>query len=313
MKKCGKLIFTIILLLLLPFLLWHSTVVGEGVRWGLTLSFRAVIPALFPAMVLCGMIGELAEAVPAPVPLTVWLTSHLCGFPLGERTLAKVYHRGLLSKKQAIRLSACCSNASPAFLIAYAGEMVLHSRKMGILLFISQLLVSLFLCMLLNAFQGSRRPDPEERPLLPVLTDSIAAAATGSLVLSGYITLFSVVGALFQQHSGYAYFYGFLELSGGLCVLPRGVWQLYFAAAMTAFSGWSVMLQNSAFLLAEQLPLWPMLLGKLFYLICLPPVFLFLASPSPTAAWILFPLLGVALIFMISFDKRQKSRYNEKK
>lgn len=301
MKKYSKIIFVLLLLAGLAGLLLRSPQAGQGVKDGLTLSFRAVLPALFPAMVLCGMIGELAECLPLPPAATLWLTSHLCGFPLGVRTLMRGYRRGLISRSQAICLSVCCSNASPAFLIVYAGETILKDCKVGLLLLAGQLLISLFLAVLLGAFREKWVVPTTDRPLLPIATGSIAAAAQGALTLTGYITLFSVIASLFDDLPGFDFFYGFLEISGGLAALPTGPLQLFLVAAQVGFSGWSVMLQNGSFLLEEHLPLWPMLLGKCLYMLCLPPFVL--ASLQSTY---FLPFLSALFVISIIFLTNQK-------
>lgn len=264
MKKYAKMIFTFSLLLLLPLLLLEGSRAGEGVRQGLALSYRAVLPALFPAMVVCGMIGELAEYITLPPAWTLWLTSHLCGFPLGIKTLARAYHRGLLSKEQTLRLSACCANASPAFLILYAGQKILGSTRDGIILLISQTLVSLLLGIATGALRITPPPPPEEKSLLSVAASSFSGAALGGLTLCGYITFFAMLAALLQEIPFFSYIYGFLELTGGL----RGGFLL--AAAMIGFSGCSVLLQNAAFLAEERLSVLPLLLGKAVYTLALP-------------------------------------------
>lgn len=264
MKKYAKMIFTFFLLLLLPLLLWEGTRAAEGVRQGLELCYRAVLPALFPAMVVCGMIGELAEYIPLPPNRTLWLTSHLCGFPLGIRMVARAYHRRLIDRSQAQRLSACCANASPAFLIVYGGNL-LGSRRDGILLFLGQLLVSLIIALANGALQKSAAPPPKDRSLLSVAAASLSSAATGGLILTGYITFFSMLAALCRDLPGFGYLYGFLELTGGLAALPAGGPRLLIAGAMAGFSGFSVLLQNASYLLEEGLSLRPLLRGKLIY------------------------------------------------
>lgn len=264
MKKYAKTIFTFLLILLLPLLLWEGTRAAEGVRQGLELCYRAVLPALFPAMVVCGMIGELAEYLPLPPARTLWITSHLCGFPLGVRTVTRAYHRGLIDRSQALRLSACCANASPAFLIVYAGN-ILGSRRDGVFLFLGQLLVSLILALVSGALHKSNAPPPENRSLLSITAGSLSAAAIGGLTLAGYITFFSMLAALCRELPGFGYLYGFLELTGGLTALPENGPRLAIAGAMAGFSGLSVMLQNASYLLEEGLSLRPLLRGKLIY------------------------------------------------
>ncbi len=261
-------LFLFLLILLLVF----GRKAGDGVRQGLTLAYTAVLPALFPAMVVCGMMGELAESLPLPSALTLWITSHLCGFPLGIRTLARAANRGIISRKQAIGLIPACANASPAFLIGFAGEVILGSAAKGVVLFLGQFLLSGLLLWAGGALKEKRDPLPEEKPLLPLLTGSISAAAIGALTLTAYITLFSVLAALLGNLPHFAFYYGFLELSGGLAALPDTNLKFALAAAMTGFSGLSVFLQNAAYLAEERLPVLPLLWGKLFTGICLPPL-----------------------------------------
>ncbi len=264
MKKYAKIIFTFLLLLLLPVLLLKGSTAAEGVRQGLNLAYRRVLPALFPAMVVCGMIGELSEYIPLPTAWTVWLTSHLCGFPLGIKTLVRTYQRGLLPKEQTVRLSACCANASPAFLVVYAGEKLLGDSGEGVLLLMGQTLISLLIGLLGGAFKNTVPPPTEDKKLLSAMASGFSGAALGALTLTGYITFFAMLAALLQGFPYFDYLYGFLELTGGL----RG--GLLLAAAMIGFSGCSVLLQNAAYLAEEQLPILPMVAGKCVYAVGMP-------------------------------------------
>lgn len=276
MKKYVKTVFVLTVIGLLVFLLLHSRQAGEGVRRGLTLSFSAVLPALFPAMVLSGLVGELAECLPMPPAVTVWLTSHLCGFPLGIRTLTLAYERGLLTKHQATRLTFSCANASPAFLIAFAGEAVFESKRLGVLLFCGQLTVSFLLLIFSGALKKPLCCLPTERPLIPILTRSISAAANGSLQITAYITVFSVIAVLLEKFKVFQKVYGFLELTGGLAALPQDA--IFLGGAMVGFSGLSVFLQNTSYLTEVKISPFPMLLGKCIYGMWIPLFLLFFAN-----------------------------------
>ena len=168
MKKYVLMFFAALLFMTMPVLLLHGGAAGAGVRSGLELAYRSVLPALFPAMVVCGMIGETAEYLPLPPALAIWINGHLCGFPLGIKTLARAYHRGLLTRRQTIRLSACCANASPAFLVLYAGQSVLGSRQEGILLLLGKVMISLGVAVCTGALEDTPTLPAEERPLLVV-------------------------------------------------------------------------------------------------------------------------------------------------
>lgn len=303
MKKYEKTILTIILLLFLPLLLFKGGTAAQGVQQGLELAYRRVLPALFPAMVLCGMIGELAEYLPLPIGWTFWLTSHLCGFPLGIKTLVRGYRRGLLTKEQALKLSACCANASPAFLILYIGNDVLGSSKTGLLFVFCQLIISFMIGVINGSFKKTFSFPQQEQPLLTVVANSIANAALGSLCLTGYITFFAVVAGICRDLPYFEYLYGILELTGGIKALPAA--NQLTVAAMVGFSGICVLLQNAAYLLEAQLPIKQLVLGKCIY-----------AAGMPLAALCIhqYPVAFLAIlpVFLICFDKWKKRLYNNK-
>lgn len=304
MKKYGKIVFTFFLLILLVLLTVFSNEAGEGVRHGLRLSFSSLLPALFPSMVLCSMIGALAEYIPLPPPITIWITSHLCGFPLGIRTLTQSYHRGLLTKEQTLRLSACCSNASPAFLITYIGKGVLGSTEAGIVLFLGQLTISFLLGLLLNVFHAPLPPKPQDRPLLGIITESIGSASAGGLQLTGYITLFAVVAQLLQKIPLFSYLYPFMEICGGIGALPHGNHSLLVAAA-AGFSGLSVLLQNAFFLAEEELSTLPLFFSKCIYATLLPLFILWFSSPEKAIIPLILSLFFVILRKALTNGKKR--------
>ena len=101
----------------------------------LQLWFEKMIPALFPFMVLSGLIVrlDLGKTITRPVyPLigsifrisrtmcTTLLTGFLFGFPLGAKTIAEQYSLGQLSKPQAQYLLSFCNNIGPVYLLSFA-------------------------------------------------------------------------------------------------------------------------------------------------------------------------------------------------
>ena len=162
------------------------------------------------------------------------------------------------------------------FLIGFTGETVLGSAKEGLILFLGQVLLSGVILLAGGTLKEKIERVPEEKPLLPVLTRSISAAAAGAVTLTAYITVFSVIAELLKGIPLFPYYYGFLELSGGLAALPDNELKFFFAAAIIGFSGVSVFLQNASYLIEERLPLMPLLAGKFFCGICLPPLALLL-------------------------------------
>jgi hypothetical protein len=300
MKKYLGLILICGGLLFFPLCFFFGTELGEGVRQGLTLTFRSVLPSLFPTAVVCGILGEMLEQFPLPPTQSLWGLSHLCGFPLGIKNIARAYRRGLVDRRSATRLSCCCANASPSFLLLYVGTALLKSIRAGIVLLIAQLILSFLLALASGALQEKSYPPPPQQPLAKVLTEGISSAAMGCLVLSGYIAFFSGVAALPLA----AHLHPFLEVTGG--IIGYGASDFYLLTSAVGFSGISVILQNAAELSKAGLSIYPMVAGKILYGIFLPPIAYFLIyCPLQTLAGLL-----ILTLFLISFDKRRKKRYN---
>ena len=259
-------IFTFSLLLLLTLLLIAGATAAEGVRRGLSLCYRAVLPALFPAMVVCNLIAETAEYLPIAPGRSIWGTSQLCGFPAGIQMVVGAYKREVISKEQALRLSVCCANASPSFLILYAGEGILGSRRDGWILLFCQFTVSLLLALGSGALRAAPLPPAPKRPLTSILAESFSSAAIGGLIMTCYITFFSMLAAfpLFER------IHGLLELTGGI----GG--NFYAVAALIGFSGCAILMQNISRLSAAGLSPLPMLAGRVVYTAAMPLLGFFL-------------------------------------
>ena len=268
MKHIKKILPVLFLLLLLLFL-WQGSRAADGVRTGLRLCYGTVLPALFPAMVLCGILGELAEQLPWSPSRTLWFTSLLCGFPLGIQTVTRAYSRGVLEKSRALRLSACCSNAAPSFLILYAGKTVLGSARSGLILLASQTAVSFLLALGCGVLKKTSHPSLPPRPAEKLFATALSGAVGSAMMLAGCVVFFSAVAALFPA---VPLLHGVLELTGGL----EG--ELGTVAALIGFSGCAVILQNVSSLTEAELSPLPYLMGRCVYLAGMPLLSLLLQN-----------------------------------
>lgn len=305
MKKYLTLVFTLVLPAIFPLLMLFGNQVGEGVRNGLQLAYRSVLPALFPSAVVCGMLAELLEYLPLSPNRALWITAQLCGFPLGIKSVCRAFQRGLIDQKTAVALSACSANASPAFLILYVGGRIFDDLKIGLILFLGQMLISFLIAWCSGALHACPKVYPAEQSLLTIWGNSISGAAFGCLGLIGYICLFSALAAPLKPFGWFDYLYGFLELTGGISELKIN--HLYLCSAMVGFSGISVLIQNAFLLNQDRLPIKPMVLGKILSALFMPFTLLFLKFNFiiSTAVYLIF------ILFLISFDKYRKTRYNK--
>lgn len=124
---------SILALFSLLFMIFHADLVTKGAAAGLLLWYSAVVPALFPFMVLSSVLSGSGGISWLMQPFTVvfrfcglsadgWyvlLTGLLCGCPMGAKTCADFLAEGRLSSSEAKFLFALCNHPSPMFLAGF--------------------------------------------------------------------------------------------------------------------------------------------------------------------------------------------------
>lgn len=253
----------------------------EGVRAGIDLCLRTVIPSLFPfsllSIVLTGSLAGYSPAILRPVGKlcgiprgaeSILITGFLGGYPVGAQSVAAAYRSGQLSRSDAQRMLAFCSNAGPAFLFGMVSAMfprrwmvwTLWGIHMG-----SAILVSLLLprhaSVTANVSPGSSLS----------LTNSLWSALRVMASVCGWVVLFRVVIAFLNRWvlwllpvQAQVAVIGLLELSNGCCeLLTVSDIHLRFVlcSGMLAFGGLCIAMQTAS--VTEGLPLGSYILGKL--------------------------------------------------
>lgn len=149
-----------IFLLSLFILLIFSKDNFSSVKDSVSIFISSIIPSLFPFIFFTEFIlttdilnsiqnstgklfakifGISKKASPAII------TGFLCGFPMGAKTVANLYLKGDISKKEAIKLLFFINNCNPAFILSTIGIGILYNIKLGILLAISHYLASIII------------------------------------------------------------------------------------------------------------------------------------------------------------------------
>lgn len=115
-------------------LILDSRTALDGMREGIDLCLRTLVPSLFPffflSILLTGsMLGHSARVlepigqlcgIPAGA-VSVLAVGLLGGYPVGAQNIALAYESGTLSRADAERMLAFCNNAGPAFLFGIVG------------------------------------------------------------------------------------------------------------------------------------------------------------------------------------------------
>lgn len=224
------------ILLLLCLLLAAPTRYAEACMQGIALWAKAVLPSLFPFLILTGLLTRLGAAQKCAdrlSPLTekiglpgcaayCLLVSLLSGYPVGSRTVAALYRGGAVTREQAQRMSVLCSTSGPMFLVGSVGGAMFGSAAAGAALLAAHLLAVIGVYLAWYFVKGRKKRDtaakqasrpPSAQPAAgahiaaPADTDGILAASVQSGVLTvlcvgGFIALFFVLAqALADLHA----------------------------------------------------------------------------------------------------------------
>ena len=243
---------------------------ASGVREGLRLSGTAVIPALFPFMVLTRFLfstvrfscpnwlsramGRILGVGGAVFPAL--LCSFLGGYPVGVSVLTEDYRAGRLTRQETEQALLFCNNSGPGFFVAVVGTVVLQDVTEGLLLYVIHVCAAL-LCGRLFARKGAPiiRVKKVPEALLPP-SQAFLNAVTGTcqvlLQVSGLICVFSVAATLLKNvllpcfpliEPYIPLISGLLELSNGVMSLPASGSSFVLAAFFTSWGGLCVHLQ----------------------------------------------------------------------
>ena len=277
---------------ILLFLLFPAAA-AAGLQSGLQLCATVLIPSLFPLSVLSGCLIRMGGPDCFRGRMGAWLgrlfrcsgagTAALClgllgGYPLGAMILSELYQNGSLSRQQAAHAAALCNHAGPAFLVGALGAGVFQDARVGVELWLIQLLSLLLTARLLP--QAAAEAAPPGTPELPqpasfaaAFPASLEASSLAMLRLCGTVGFFAafhgVVSKLLPLSAlpqlWQAGIYGSLELSGGIALLGGTEREAAFvlAAFLCVWGGLCVHAQALQAFSAAGLGAESYLLGKL--------------------------------------------------
>ncbi len=242
---------------------------------GLNLWFTKMIPALFPFMVLSGVIIRLNLAAPCVQFLMPFLgrifrvgpscvygmvVGFLCGFPMGAHTAAQLYENKMISQKEASFLLAFCNNIGPVYFLSFVMPL-LGITSPGLYLF-GMYALPFFYGLILRytiysgniCVFGSRPvPNSQEPHLASALDQSIESALLNIARLGGYMIVFNLLFILptlaFGIFGTSPYkniltqgFCCLLEITGGISTLGQKA--PYFVLCALPFGGLSCIAQT---------------------------------------------------------------------
>ena len=279
MKRQSILFFSAVGMLIL--ILDGQTAIS-GVREGIDLCIRTLIPSLFPffvlSVLLTGTLVGHSSALLSPIGKVCGIpkgtesllsVGFLGGYPVGAQNIGQAFHNGQLSKADAERMLAFCSNAGPAFLFGMIGPLF-SDRKMAWILWAIHILSDLLTGIITG--KGKKESQVSVQPRHITLPSALESAVRSMAFVCGWVILFRMVLQFLDRWllwllPGWAQVLisGVLELSNG-CILLQTIdsegLRFILSGVMLAFGGLCVTMQTAS--AVSGLTLRYYLPGKLF-------------------------------------------------
>ena len=252
----------------------------------LALCAGSVVPALFPFLVVSSLLlslglGELLSPMLAGLmePLfrvdgvgsSALLLGLVGGYPIGAKTTADLYRKGLLSQAEAERLLSFCNNSNPVFLISVLGVGVFGSVRAGVWLWLIHLLSALLTGLLLCRRGGGParreagiRATFQAVSLPAAFVSAVGESLSGILSVCAFVTFFYVLARPLSCLGGWLgpALVGLTELFSLTPLLTADRAGFILASAMTGWGGVSVLCQTAAVLEGSGLRLRSCAAGK---------------------------------------------------
>ena len=237
-----------------------------GAQEGIWLCLQTIIPALFPFIILSGMIGSalLGQHIKMLRPISrlchipdgtesLLFLGFLSGYPVGAQIITQAYFDGSISKSTAKRMLGFCNNAGPSFLFGMFS--VIFSRKIILwVLWGIHILSALTVGFIFPGNSEERyhilRSDPISLPT------ALKKAIQTIFLICGWVIIFRIIICVLNKwllwslpNDIQVILSGILELSNGcisLSKIPSEATRFIFASGILSFGGLCVGMQTKS-------------------------------------------------------------------
>lgn len=209
-RKMRVILSCILCIIPAVFILKHPVFSAEGIRKGLEMCAKTMIPSLFPFLIIsafavsggalevmgrktdkiCRKILKLSGTAGSVLFFGLW-----GGFPVGCSMAHTLLSQNKITQNEAKRIVLSSVNAGPAFVIGAVGTMFLSSFKAGVIIYVSLSLASLIISFLSRFIledtteKEINRSDPP--PLSEAFVSSVYSASQSMLSICAWLVAFS--------------------------------------------------------------------------------------------------------------------------
>lgn len=251
-------IMTVILTGMICALITMSDSAKQGAKEGWALCENIIIPSMLPIFILTNIIIKSRSAAIFE-KLFGWLFERIfrlprCagsavilglvgGYPAGAVLTAHLYSDGLIDSKTAGRIMRFNFSGGVAFTITAVGTVCFGSTKIGIILYIINIVSELIICIFSAIFCRDKITESTVTPTRLGFADAMVEAVNTTVksiaVMCAYIILFSAITSIVNlpEHLN-----PIIEITNGICKKEEFL-PLPYCAAFIAFGGFCIHFQ----------------------------------------------------------------------
>ena len=157
-QKKSKIFLSFAILTIILLIVAKPDLCINSIYSGLSVWAKCVLPSLLPFMFFTKLLTNLnfiskitskthkinRLLFKAPkISSYIFLMSIISGYPVGAKLISEYHKNGLISTKQAYKLSTFCSTSGPLFIIGTVGTVLFKNAKLGYIIFLSHILGSI--------------------------------------------------------------------------------------------------------------------------------------------------------------------------
>ena len=250
---------------------------------GIVLWATAVLPSLFPFMVVCGILTGtgLAAKISSPLAMATrvvklppcaavcFVMGATAGYPSGSRTVYEFRAAGYINADGAAKLASLCTACGPLFAVSTVGAGMYGDAATGFKLYGAHI-ASVVVLSLLFSLCGKRTGGYAPKVSLKsgALYESFYGAVSAALTAGAYIVFFYTAALMARDfyilypiekfltiftdgQTAAAFCYGLVEMTGGCTALAKagGELALPMTGFLITFGGVCILCQQAGYLL----------------------------------------------------------------
>lgn len=210
----------------------------------------------------------------------VFFMSAISGYPIGAKITADLYTCGKITRSDAFKMTSFCSTSGPMFIIGAVGAGMLHSAKLGYIIFISHIAGALLNGIIYRKlkikndtkFTNNLELGHQKQDLGSIVIDStLSVLSVGAIIAVFFvvITSFSPIFNIFPSSIS-SVLKGLIEITKGcidISLLSNTTFKILTCAFVISFGGISTILQSLTMLNKLNMPVWLFVVQKLTHAI----------------------------------------------